>query len=57
MDRGKKLAENVEWQFANHFNDFKDMSTMVGLTAGVSCNDVGITKSDCHKEIQESVKS
>ena len=56
MDRGKKLADNVEWQFANHFNDFKDMSTMVGLTAEKSCNEVGITKSDCHKEIQESVR-
>ena len=41
------MADKVEMQFANQFEDFRDMSTMVGVTAGVSCNEVGITKQDC----------
>ena len=37
------MADKVEMQYASQFDDFKDMSTMVGVTAGVSCSDVGIT--------------
>lgn len=33
------------------------MSTMVGMTAGVSCSEVGITYQDCSSQMGESVKS
>ena len=56
MNEGARLADNVELQFANQFDDFKDMSTMVGLTAGVSCSDIGITKQDCQSQMADSVK-
>ena len=41
------MADKVELQFAYQFEDFKDMTTMVNVTAGVPCSDVGITKYDC----------
>ena len=47
MDEGRKMSNMVEFQFAQEFDDFRDMSTMVGVTAGVGCSDVGITKEDC----------
>ena len=49
MDDGQNLADEVELNFAKRFEDFKDMSTMVGLTQGASCLDVGISKVDCHE--------
>ena len=57
IDKGQSLAENVELQFAKNFTDFRDMSTMVGLTAGASCNDLGITNYDCKSQLAESVQS
>ena len=45
------MARNIELQFANNFSDFRDMSTMIGLTAGTSCGDLGITKDDCKLQI------
>ena len=57
MDEGDRLAERVEWQFAHQFEDFKDMSTMIGVTGGASCSDMGITKEDCKSQVAESVKS
>lgn len=32
------------------------MSTLVGLTGGFSCSEVGIHKFDCHQQVAESVK-
>lgn len=57
MNKGQQLADQVELQFANQFEDFKNMSAMVGLTAGVPCSDVGITKQDCASEQTQSVQS
>ena len=47
MNESQRMAEKVELQFASEFEDFRDMSTMVGVTAGAACSDVGITKQDC----------
>ena len=44
IGKSKKLANQVELQFASAFDDFKDMSSIVNITAGVSCSDIGITK-------------
>ena len=35
MDKGKELSDNIEFQFAQQFDDINQMSTMVALTAGV----------------------
>ena len=42
------MQEKVEIEFANNFEDLKDMSTLVGLTAGGRCTEVGISRFDCH---------
>ena len=55
VDLTQEIAEKVEWQFANQFQDFKDMSTMVGLTGGASCSDIGITNYECKGQLAESV--
>lgn len=33
------------------------MSTMVNLTAGVSCSEIGITEQDCNSQLTKSVTS
>ena len=44
------MANQIELQFASNFNDFKEMSTMVRITGGASCNDVGLSHDDCITE-------
>ena len=56
LDEGQQLAENIEFQFASQFEDFKEMSTMVALTAGATAADVGINKLDCATEVTRSMK-
>lgn len=56
MDEGKQLADSIELHFAQQFDDIKDMSTMVALTAGASAADVGINKLDCATEVTRSMK-
>ena len=50
------MAEDIEFQFASQFEDIKDMSTMVALTAGAAAADVGINKLDCATEVTRSLK-
>lgn len=57
MDEGQRLADDIELKFATKFSDFRDMSTMVGLTAGASCSDIGITKEHCRGVVADSVQS
>ena len=56
LDQGQKLAENIEFQFASQFEDLKEMSTMVALTAGATAAEVGINKLDCATEVTRSMK-
>ena len=56
LDEGQQLAENIEFQFASQFEDLKEMSTMVALTAGANAADVGINKLDCATEVTRSMK-
>lgn len=44
---GDEISNKIELEFAQNFNDFKEMSTMIGLTKGASCSDVGITMDNC----------
>lgn len=57
MKEGQQQQENVEFQFATQFDDLKEMSTMVALTAGATAVDVGISKLDCASEITRSMTS
>ena len=42
------MQNRVELDFATQFEDFRDMSTLVGLTGGATCSEVGISRFDCH---------
>lgn len=54
IEKGEKFSENVEFKFAQKFDDFNAMSTMVALTSGMKAADVGITKNECANEIARS---
>jgi hypothetical protein len=55
INKGQQLANQIEFQFASQFEDFKEMSTMVGLTAGCTANELGINRHDCASEVTRSV--
>ena len=57
MDEGKRLSDNIEFQFATNFDDLKDMSTMVAITSGKNAIDLGINKLDCAKDMSRSLTS
>ena len=57
INEGKRLSDNIEFQFATNFNDLKEMSTMVALTSGANAADVGISKLDCAKDMSRSLTS
>lgn len=57
MDEGQRLSENIEFKFAQQFDDLNSMSTMVAMTAGVTAHDVGINKLDCASEVTRSLTS
>ena len=44
MNEGQRHSDNIEFKFAQNFEDLNDMSTMVAMTAGVSGQDVGFNK-------------
>lgn len=50
MHQGDNYYNQIELQFAQQFDDFKHMSTVVGLTGGAACNDVGISVNECNSE-------
>ena len=43
------MQDKIELDFANKFEDFRDMTTLIGLTEGATCSDVGISKYDCQE--------
>ena len=55
MDEAKRLHDSVELKFATNFEDMKEMSTMVALTAGAKAVDVGINKVFCAQDISRSI--
>jgi len=55
MDEGNRLHESIELKFATNFEDMKEMSTMVALTAGATAADVGINKHFCAQDISRSI--
>ena len=44
MNEGQRHSDNIEFKFASNFEDIREMSTMVAMTAGVSGQDVGFNK-------------
>ena len=48
LKEGEDMQNMVELDFATQFEDFRDMSTLVGLTGGATCSEVGISRFDCH---------
>ena len=51
MDYTRALYKQTEFQFALNFDDPKQMSSMVGLTAGADCKEVGITTQGVRREM------
>ena len=51
MDYTRALYKQTEFQFALNFDDPKQMSSMVGLTAGAECKEVGITTQQVRREM------
>ena len=48
MKESQNMQDKTEMDFAKKFDDFRDMSTLIGLTRGAKCKEVGISKFDCH---------